>query len=130
MALLLLIDDEQAVRRIVARMLVRAGHEVVEADDGQAGLRALERLRPDLVITDMVMPNKEGIETIAGIRALTDAPILAVSGARPADGLDVLKDARMLGASATLAKPFSSEELLATINSLLAASGPAPGEGA
>jgi len=75
-ALLLLIDDETAVRRIVARMLRRAGHEVVEADDGLAGLRTLEHLRADLVITDMVMPRSDGLDLLGRIRAQSEVPVV------------------------------------------------------
>ena len=70
MARILVIDDEQAFRQMVRQMLENAGYEVLEATDGKDGLRVYEAEQPDLVITDLIMPEQEGIETIIGLRRL------------------------------------------------------------
>jgi CheY-like chemotaxis protein len=116
MALILVIDDRATMRDLVRRMLERAGHVVLDAEDGDAGLAAFERCRPDLVITDLIMPKKEGIETIRHIkRSRPGTKVIAMSG-----GDDVnLHAARRLGADATLAKPFEAVALLDVVTRLL-----------
>lgn len=109
MATVLVIDDDESVRRIVGRMLVTAGYEVFEARDGIAGMEALRRHSPDLVITDIVMPDQEGIETFARIREVSDVPVIAISGSVVSDDFDPLRDARMLGANVTLSKPSAEK---------------------
>lgn len=119
MATVLLIDDDPAVRRMVGRMLRSAGHDVVEAADGRAGLAALQARSPDIVVTDVMMPDTEGIETIRRIRETSELPVVAMSGALKSGDQDVLLDAKLLGADFAIAKPFRREELLAAINNLL-----------
>jgi CheY-like chemotaxis protein len=117
-ARILLIDDEPSVRRTIHQMLERAGHDVVEAGDGIEGLRLSRSARPELVITDLLMPGKEGIETIRDLRRETPAlPILVISG--NAEAALYLEIATLLGARASLAKPFRSAELLAAVDGLL-----------
>jgi CheY-like chemotaxis protein len=118
MALILVIDDTATMRQLVRRMLERATHTVLEAEDGEAGLSVLQRQGPDLVITDLIMPKMEGIETIQQIkRSSPGTKIIAMSGS---DELN-LDAARKLGADAALAKPFGTAALLATVDRLLAA---------
>jgi CheY-like chemotaxis protein len=117
MALILVIDDTATMRQLVRRMLERATHTVLEAEDGEAGLTLIERQRPTLVITDLIMPNMEGIETIQQIkRSRPGTKIIAMSGG---DQLN-LHAAKKLGADAALAKPFGAATLLETIDRLLA----------
>jgi CheY-like chemotaxis protein len=119
---ILVIDDDEQVRRVIVRILAAAGHVVREAADGRAGLRLFRAMRPRLVITDLVMPEQEGIETIRTMsREAPEIPILAISGAA---GPLYLPMATSLGATATLAKPFGADELLAIVAGLL--SGEAP----
>jgi DNA-binding response OmpR family regulator len=119
MAKILVIDDDDRLRRMIGRALRRGGHEVAEAEDGVAGLRLFHADRPDIVVTDIVMPGKEGIETIADLRRESlSLPILAISGGR-AGSEAYLKFASQLGADATLAKPFRSEDLLHEVDKLL-----------
>jgi DNA-binding response OmpR family regulator len=117
MADILVIDDEAALRRLVARILRAEGHAVREAPNGREGLRLFREARPDLVITDIVMPDQEGIETILELRREEpDFPILAISGG--GEGI-YLRMAAGVGATETLAKPFGADELVAAVEKLL-----------
>lgn len=120
MALILMIDDDPSVRRMTRRILEAVGHEVVEADDGGAGLKLFAERHPQLVITDIVMPDKEGIGTILDIRKIDkDVGIIAVSGGGVELGLGYLKVATRAGATAALAKPFMATELTDLVESVL-----------
>jgi CheY-like chemotaxis protein len=117
---ILVIDDDDAVRATIRRVLERAGYVVEVAVNGADGIRLYRNAPHDLVITDLYMPEKEGIETIQELRAeRPDLPILAVSGGILGDKSGPLTDAELFGASATLAKPFSTEELQTTVARLL-----------
>ena len=119
MARILVIDDEPQVRRLIRQMLARAGHEVVEAADGAEGLASVRTARPDVIVTDILMPNKEGIETVRELnREAPGLPILVISG-NPGSTL-YMEMAKMLGAHAALAKPFRAAELLRAVDALLA----------
>jgi CheY-like chemotaxis protein len=122
MARLLVIDDDPTIRALVVGLLGEHGHSVVEAVDGRAGVAIFAKQEFDLVVTDIVMPEQEGIETIGAIRRLSRAvPILAISGSATVGGTgDYLRAAAALGASATLQKPFVADVLVATIERLLA----------
>jgi CheY-like chemotaxis protein len=117
---ILVIDDDTQVLNVVSEMLRLEGHAV---DVAENGLRAMEKLghhRFDLVITDLLMPEKEGLETIAEIRRSNGLlPIVAISGGGRIGPRNYLDTARCMGANATLAKPFARQELLTTVNSLL-----------
>lgn len=120
MALILVIDDDDALRATVRKVLERSGHEVRDASDGDRGLTIFREEDVDLVITDIIMPEKEGIETIQELReADPDLPILAISGGGRAHPSEPLTDARLLGADETLAKPFDVDDLRTTVERLL-----------
>jgi DNA-binding response OmpR family regulator len=120
MARILVIDDDHAVRLTIQVFLERAGHEVICASDGEQGLRAFTSAAPQLIITDIIMPNKEGIETIMQIRERDAAiPIIAMSGGGRAGNEDFLKMAARLGANEVLAKPFEQHDLTAAVRRLL-----------
>lgn len=120
MARVLAIDDEESILSLLSIMLTDAGHEVVTATNGQAGLKRLAADRFDLVITDIVMPVTEGIETIQHLRRITATlPILAISGGGRFGSYDMLQAAKKLGATATLSKPFLKDDLLQIVNELL-----------
>lgn len=120
MARILVIEDDEAVRRAIRRHLEIDGHEVVEAPDGKAGTRIFRQDPPDLVITDLFMPEKEGLETIRELRRdYKEARILVVTGAQPGGSLDFRDHARMLGAKAALSKPFTREQLLGAVREAL-----------
>ncbi len=116
MAHILVIDDDQAFRDMLRRTLERAGHRITEAADGAEALRALTQLAVDLVITDIIMPGMEGIETIRALqRSHPHLKVIAMSGGgrvKPESYLDV---AKAFGAVAALAKPFEKEEILGAI---------------
>ncbi len=117
MARILIIDDEPNLRSMLRRMLHQAGHQVSEAGNGAEGIDSYERDPPDLIITDIFMPEKDGIETIIALhRADPDLPIIAISGAT-----DFLGSAEKLGARHTLAKPFRGDQLLNAVSESLSA---------
>jgi CheY-like chemotaxis protein len=120
MALILVIDDVAMMRDLVRRMLERDQHSVIEAEDGEVGIAVVEMQDPALVITDLIMPKKEGIETIQQIRrSHPNTKIIAMSGHVGPDGPSYLDAARKLGADAILAKPFLKAALLDVVDRLL-----------
>jgi two-component system, chemotaxis family, chemotaxis protein CheY len=124
MARILVIDDDPSLRRSMRKVLERSGHEVIEAEDGDKGMRLVREVHPDLVVTDLLMPEKEGIETIQELRAeFPEIPIVAVSGAGSVEEGGPLLDAQLFGADATLSKPFEVEELVQTVTRVLAGKG-------
>ena len=113
----LVIDDDDLVRVTIAAMLEAAGYVVVQAEDGQQGVQLFQQHQIDLVVTDILMPSKEGIETIVEIRQRNrEVRIIAVSGGGAIGATPVLDAARQLGADDVLSKPFSKAELLVKIN--------------
>jgi DNA-binding response OmpR family regulator len=110
---ILLIDDEEPLRTLLRTTLERAGYEVIEASDGKIGLQLLAESSVDLVITDLVMPEKEGLETILELRRQnSSAKIIAISGGGRMNPKVNLAMAEQFGALCTLAKPFSQQEIL------------------
>lgn len=120
MARILLIEDEQQVRDLIHLVLERAGHEVVDAPDGSAGA-ALFRKRPaDLIITDILMPVKEGLAVIRELKHdYPSTPILAMSGGSSRTEYDPLPVAEMLGADRTMSKPLDMQALVRAVQELL-----------
>lgn len=117
---ILIVDDDAPVRRTLEKMLESAGFETVSAADGSEGLELFRRRRPDLVVTDIIMPNEEGLGLIRDLR--NEDPgvrILAISGGSRLGTLDFLRMARSLGAADTLAKPFEKEEFLTHVRRCL-----------
>jgi CheY-like chemotaxis protein len=121
LARILVIDDESNIRSLVSRILQQAGHEVIEAADGNEGTKLFRKNLPELLITDIIMPEKEGIETIVELRRdFPHVKIIAISGGGKALDRDAcLKFAKGLGANRTLAKPFSRQELLDAVQQVL-----------
>lgn len=120
MASILVIDDDEFVRSLVTRALAQEGHRVDVAPDGATGLDLYRSARFDLVVTDILMPGKEGIEFILELREEDPSiPVLAISGGGVAGVSSTLQDARMLGADATLPKPFDVEALQRAVSGLL-----------
>lgn len=112
----LVIDDDPVARATMSAILQDDGYTVTCAVDGKQGLNEFRKCRPDVVVTDIIMPEKEGIETILALRAMwPEGPIIAVSGGGRIQSADFLKMARALGASAVLAKPFEPQDLLSRI---------------
>lgn len=123
MARILIIEDDDLLRGVLANALELAGHQVMQAANGQEGVD-LFRVRPiDLVLTDIVMPVKEGVETIMSIReANRDVPIVAMSGGAANSKL-YLNIAGRIGAKRILSKPFTPQLLLQMVDDVLAESG-------
>ena len=123
MAEILIIEDQNEVRELLSTLLSRSGHRVREARDGQEGIHSFRTSRADLVITDLIMPRKEGLETIIDLRKeFPDLKIIAISGGGRAGRKDYLKTAELCGASRIFHKPFDIDELLAAVDELLAES--------
>jgi two-component system chemotaxis response regulator CheY len=124
MATILLIDDEPPIRRLARRILVSAGHEVIEAANGRDGLRQFAAHRPQIVVTDIFMPEKGGIETIKDLRRLAPSVwIVAISGGGAARNMTFLDGVKALGADYALAKPFRGDELIAAVEARKSRSG-------
>jgi CheY-like chemotaxis protein len=120
MSRILVIDDEAAVRKVIVRMLTSAGHEVTAAPDGAAGLRLWRETGADLVLTDLHMPEMNGVEVIRALRAAAPAlPVIAMSGTGTTPEADLLQAVQQLGSIGVLGKPFSWEELLTVIAAAL-----------
>jgi CheY-like chemotaxis protein len=117
---ILVIDDDVLVRDTIVRILDRKGYQVLVAEDGARGLRLFRSEHPDLVITDIIMPEKEGLETIRDIRGeCPDAKIIAISGGARLGNLDFLQFAGKLGASEMIAKPFDPTDLVQLVSRCL-----------
>jgi CheY-like chemotaxis protein len=111
MARIILIEDDEALRPMLVKMIERLGHEVRSEPDGKAGLGQVRVWEPDLVITDMIMPGQEGAETIFKLRReYPGVKIIAMSGGGRLGGADYLALAKKLGVATTLSKPFSRDE--------------------
>ena len=115
MAKILVIDDDPHIRGLIVAILMQGGHEALEAKDGQEGISLFRANAPVLVITDILMPEKDGIETIRELRgdAFT-GPIIAISG-----GGRFLGIVKKFGADLVLAKPFSPQDLIDAVGKLL-----------
>jgi len=117
MARVLVVDDEEQFRTMARHLLEAEGHEVIEAASGQEGIDQFRALAPDIVVTDMVMPGKSGVEAIEAIRQENPSVrIIAISGSGGIAASDFFKSARKAGADATLAKPFHLGEFLQALN--------------
>ena len=120
MARILVIDDEELVRFTVKQALEKAGHEVVEAADGNDGIEIYRQSPVDLIITDIIMPQKEGVETIVELRREDpDVKIIAIFGGGRTGNTDYLEMAKKFGARRVLRKPFGRQELLAAVQETL-----------
>ncbi len=121
MSRILLIEDEEIARYAVRQVLETGGHEVTEAENGNEGI-ALQKSQPfDLIVTDIIMPEKEGVETIIELkRDYPTLPVIAISGGGRTRNRNFLVLAKRYGADEVLAKPFSEEELLQCVDVCLA----------
>jgi len=120
MSAILVVDDDPQVLEVVGEMLKLAGYEVATAADGREAVAKFRAATFDLVITDLIMPEKEGLETIAEMKSLRgDVPVIAMSGGGRVGPTDYLETARYIGAAATLAKPFTRSELISLVGTLL-----------
>ena len=120
MSRILLIDDDDSLRAMLRDSLVHYGFTVTEARDGREGLDLLDRGGIDLVITDIVMPVKEGLEVLMELRKRRPpVKIIAISGGGRSSAMDLLNTATLMGAAKVIYKPFSHDELIVAICELL-----------
>lgn len=122
-AAVLLVDDDDDLREELAALLDSAGYRVVQATSGSAAIQTLHHLRPDLVITDVIMPGEDGIGLLRSRREIgLDAPVIVITGGSSQfPGMDLTKIAEMMGAQVALSKPFEPQTLLFHAARLLAA---------
>ena len=117
---ILIIDDEQQIRSMLRLMLEREGYEVVEAPDGIEGIKAYRQKPADLIITDLIMPNKDGIGMIIELhKEYPDVKVIAMSGGGLNKPEGYLKGAKKLGAACTLTKPIDREKMLRAVKNTL-----------
>jgi DNA-binding response OmpR family regulator len=121
----LVVDDEPDIRKLVGELLRRAGHDVVEAENGRAGLRAFHASPPDLVLLDVSMPELDGWQTLERIRDLSDVPVLMLTAR--GDELERVRGLQA-GADDYVVKPFGRQELMARVQALLRRTAARPGE--
>ena len=121
MGKILIIDDEPHILLMLKKMLERAGYEVDLASNGVEGMELFKKESADMVITDIIMPEKEGIETIREMRRLSPKlKIIAMSGGGKISADNYLETAKIFGASKVFQKPFSHKELIQAVNELMA----------
>lgn len=119
MRTILIVDDDEAMRQTLARLLCSACYLVAHAKDGSECLKSLQLNGADVVLLDLFMPNREGLETLRDLsKQFPSVPVIAMSGHRKADLM--LRAAERLGAKPVLSKPFEPEELLVAIAQRLA----------
>jgi len=120
MSRILIIEDDAPLREVLATILTNAGHTVTQATEGRQGCAVFHAAPTDLVLTDLIMPGQEGIETIVQLRrSHPHLPIIAMSGGTT-HAKSYLAIAAKLGANRTLPKPFTPAQLLRTIAEVLA----------
>ena len=120
MARILVIDDQEPIRRIVRRALEQAGHEVLDASDGAMGMQLLASHPVEVVISDIFMPGQDGIITLRQIRKQYPAvKVIVISGGDSSGILDLRQDAELLGALKSLPKPFTAREIVDAVKSVL-----------
>jgi CheY-like chemotaxis protein len=122
MSHILVIEDDEQFRAMLQQMLSQDAHRVSVACDGEEGLRMVAQDKPDLIVTDILMPNKDGIETIMALKEAGSAiPVIAISGGRRLISAEFnLESAALLGVKAVLSKPFTRADLRQTIAQVLA----------
>jgi len=128
-ARVLVLDDEDEVRTLLMRALKHAGHEALGAEDGMQGLQIVRAEQLDLVVTDVLMPEIDGLEFMKELAHLRPGmPVIAISGGGVWDAQSLLKVAGALGALRTLSKPFELDDFLNLVAEVLATRSP-PGGG-
>lgn len=120
MAKILVVDDDDAVRMMLSKMLETAFHDVTGAENGIHALICVRKQLPDVVILDIIMPEKEGLETIIELRRdYHNLKIIAISGGGSVSAINYLALAKKLGAHLTIEKPIKMKELLAAVRQLV-----------
>jgi DNA-binding NtrC family response regulator len=124
---ILVVDDDPQIRKLITAILKREKYGVITAANGNLALKALENQAVDLVITDLIMPEKEGIETIMEMRQTHPSiPIIAISGGGKLNPKTYLNIAKNIGAVSTMTKPIDTADLKSMVKNLLCASDDQP----
>ncbi len=124
---LLIIDDQDEVRRFLRRAAESLGYEVQTAGNGKDGVERCQEWEPDAVLTDIFMPERDGLETIRELRKrMPGIRIVAMSGGGNMGHMDILRTAKMMGAARVLAKPFNRGTLADTLDAVLGPAEPTP----
>ena len=120
---ILIIDDEPHILLMLKKMLERAGYEIDIASNGLEGLELFKKYPSDLVITDIIMPEKEGLETIREMKRLqSELKIIAMSGGGKITADSYLQTAKLFGASRVIEKPFTQQQMVEAVNDLISGS--------
>ena len=120
MARVLIIEDDNEVREFLESLLERSGYGTITAVNGKEGVEIFRSTPLDLVITDIIMPEKDGIEAIMDMKRANPAlKVIAISGGGRAEPENYLHSARLLGADRTIKKPFTNEDILEAVRTLL-----------
>jgi CheY-like chemotaxis protein len=121
MSHILVIDDDEFFRDVLEQMLKKEGHKVTVSHDGVHAIDLLKRIEPDLIITDILMPNMDGVEFIMQLSKLSNnTPVIAMSGGRRSiTSAFNLESAKLLGVKVTLAKPFTHTALRTALQEAL-----------
>jgi CheY-like chemotaxis protein len=123
MAHILVIDDDASILSLFGRFLESAGYSVALAPDGEEGMRLLKQKKPDLVITDIMMPGMDGLELLMKIRKQQlGIPVIAISGGMKSQPANFLPHAKKFGARRVFIKPVELAELLQAVQGLLSES--------
>ncbi len=119
MSLILLVDDDDLFRKMLRITLVKMGYKVVEARDGKEAMNLFKQKLPDLVLTDILMPKFDGLETTHALRKINPNVKIVVMSAGGGYSTDLLNMGHQLGANHSMRKPFTDQELTATLAELL-----------
>lgn len=126
---ILLVDDDELFRPMLRTTLLKMGHQVREADDGDEAMLMFEQEPADILITDIILPGKEGLEIIGMFKSrFPELKVIAISGAGRVVETNYLKLATAEGADAVLEKPFSKEQLAAVLKQLAGPAAPRPAD--
>ena len=125
MAKILVIDDDATIQLVFAKFLARLGHEIMQAENGKAGMGIIQETRPDLVITDIMMPEMDGLEILMQLRSMHDSiPVIAISGGMRALPVNFLQQAKLFGARYVFEKPVPLGVLHNAVKELLGEESP------
>ncbi len=120
MALVMIVDDDQQILRLLAEIIEKEGHQIVSAEDGEQAFQQFQKHPIDLVITDLLMPNKEGLELIQELRSIRpELKIIAYSGGGQMQPDNYLDFAKGMGADRVFSKPIPIKELTAAVAELI-----------
>jgi YesN/AraC family two-component response regulator len=117
---ILIVEDDDVTKMLLYGILENPEYQILEASNGNEAIKLFKKYKPDLVITDIIMPEKEGIETIKTLKQIDpDVKIIAISGGGTIEAEEYLKVAKNVGAIYTFEKPIDKEDLIKKVSSLL-----------